>query len=376
MANIFGQPLITNVGRDMLLAVGAGNNTTIVYTNAAMFDQSINNFDAQQAAALTELSGQRMVAPIGLVSHKDTHVTVSTSFSNKGLKDSITFNTIGWFAKLHTSDGDGKEQLLAITPATSQGYLAAQSPDGESTQSIDMRLYMAIANDAKITIQANEDGVVYQAGLQQALEDQSNIFGAKLANAGKVKTISLNGGTPTQPDANGNINLSIQNEDVSGLASKTDLDKLRQDISSGNIGTYSKATLDGLLLAKADKSDTYTKEQTDTRITSVLSTNKYVNSLNGQQADTNGDLTLKGTKVSGWDFSAPETVKTTAGVDVTSLDAMTADDLRKIISKFIGVENEIQEIKGTALFGKTFRTEDEAMAYNATHSNTVCFVQN
>lgn len=374
MAAKFNQPLITNVGREMLIDVGASRGT-ITYTNAIMFDQSVNNLDEQQIQAVTELNGQKMSVPIGEVSRNDNSVTLSASFSNKGVTKDITFNTVGWFAKTNTTGGDGKEHLLAISPASTQGYLAAQSPDGNSTQSIDLHLYMAISNDANITIQANEDGVVYQDDLKTALQNQDNIFDAKLANAGQVKKINFDG-KDYNPDSNGVITMNSKDDDLTGFASKEDLAKLRQDITTGSIGNYSKATLDQLLLAKANASDVYTKPQTDAKIQSVLSDSKYVNNINGQQADDTGKITVTGTKVSQWDFSGPDTVQTTAGADVTSLDAMTADDLRKIISKFMGVENEIKEIKDTALFGKVFKDEDSAMAWNANHPNDVCIIQN
>lgn len=374
MAAKFNQPLITNVGREMLIDVGASQGT-ITYTNAIMFDQSVNNLDEQQIQAVTELNGQKMSVPIGEVSRNGNSVTLSASFSNKGVTKDITFNTVGWFAKTNTTGSDGKEHLLAISPASTQGYLAAQSPDGNSTQSIDLHLYMAISNDANITIQANEDGVVYQDDLKAALQNQSNIFDAKLANAGQVKKINFDGKDYT-PDGNGVITMNSKDDDLTGFASKEDLAKLRNDITTGSIGNYSKATLDQMLLAKANASDVYTKPQTDAKIQSVLSDNKYVNNINGQQADDTGKITVTGTKVSQWDFSGPDTVQTTAGADITSLDAMTADDLRKIISKFMGVENEIQEIKDTALFGKVFKDEDSAMAWNAKHPNDVCIIQN
>lgn len=70
---------------------------------------------------------------------------------------------------------------------------------------------------------------------------------------GKVKTVSLNGGTKLDPDISGNIDLSVPNPDLSGYAKKTDIPQA-PDLS----GYAKKTDLDlkadkTALDAKADK---------------------------------------------------------------------------------------------------------------------------
>ena len=53
-----------------------------------------------------------------------------------------------------------------------------------------------------------------------------------LAGAGKMKTISVNGGTKVAPDASGNADLTINEPDISGKADKTDLQNLSNRVTA------------------------------------------------------------------------------------------------------------------------------------------------
>lgn len=83
---------------------------------------------------------------------------------------------------------------------------------------------------------------------------------------GKVKTVSLNGGTKLDPDISGNIDLSVPNPDLSGYAKKTDIPqapdlsvyakKTDLDLKADKTALDSKADLsyvDAQLNKKADK---------------------------------------------------------------------------------------------------------------------------
>lgn len=56
---------------------------------------------------------------------------------------------------------------------------------------------------------------------------------SKLAEAGKVKTISLNGGDKVAPDDSGNIDVTVPKPDLSGYATSNDLSEMVQAVNQG-----------------------------------------------------------------------------------------------------------------------------------------------
>ena len=251
----FNDPVITDIGRKMLIDLGKSNGT-IVYTKAVLYGQVIRNLDAEAARKLTSLSDPKKEAPIGIrdADTSDNTVSVEVSFSNEDLKDDITFNSLGWFAKIEDQQGkQSSEVLLAVTSTAQPEVLAAGSPNHLSNASIDIELDMALSNAAKVELTVNQAGIIHKSDLDNAIHDVnknvdeklgklSNSVGQKdkeqqaqikqvkkdledkIATAGKVKTINN-----ISPDANGNILLdptidTITNYDFdNGSAHSVDL---------------------------------------------------------------------------------------------------------------------------------------------------------
>lgn len=84
----------------------------------------------------------------------------------------------------------------------------------------------------------------------------------KVAEAGKVKSVSVNGGTPAQPDGNGNVNLvvpagekgdkgdtgNVEFEDLADLVAL-----LVNDLTTGGVGNFLSAEMGKRLKAKVDE---------------------------------------------------------------------------------------------------------------------------
>lgn len=160
--------LLTNAGRQIFLEAGDGLGT-IVYTRATLSSQKLvdvngNEFDNNTVREINNLADDLKEGQIKLGKIADDHFEVIADFNNENQFSDISFNTIGWYARLDTvgSDGgttEGKEVLMVITEMTDQPTtLPACSTDGLSTQSISIELDMAISNaaDIKMTAERND----------------------------------------------------------------------------------------------------------------------------------------------------------------------------------------------------------------------------
>ena len=160
--------LLTTAGRRIFLEAGDGLGT-IVYTRATLSSQKLvdvngNEFDNNTVRGINNLADDLKEGQIKLGKIADDHFDVIADFNNENQFSDISFNTIGWYARLDTvgSDGgttEGKEVLMVITEMTDQPTtLPACSADGLSTQSISIELDMAISNaaDIKMTAERND----------------------------------------------------------------------------------------------------------------------------------------------------------------------------------------------------------------------------
>ena len=160
--------LLTTAGRRIFLEAGDGLGT-IVYTRATLSSQKLvdvngNEFDNNTVREINNLADDLKEGQIKLGKIADDHFDVIADFNNENQFSDISFNTVGWYARLDTvgSDGgttEGKEVLMVITEMTDQPTtLPACSTDGLSTQSISIELDMAISNaaDIKMTAERND----------------------------------------------------------------------------------------------------------------------------------------------------------------------------------------------------------------------------
>lgn len=206
----FKDTIITDLGRKLLLKIGAGEGE-IAYTKAVLFGQSVTNMQDDEVRKLTQLQDKKMETHVAVTPPKDNTLTVSASFVNSALTQDITFSSVGWFAK---NNEDNVEILLGISPSIDPQTLAAGSPDHRSTASIDIELAMAISDAAKVDLTVNEIGVAYISDVNAAIEKLKTEYDPKIAEAGKVKGATINGGNIVAPDAKGILNLVVDSEQI------------------------------------------------------------------------------------------------------------------------------------------------------------------
>lgn len=321
----FNDPVITDIGRKMLIDLGKSKGT-IVYTKAVLYGQVIRNLDAEAARKLTSLSDPKKEAPIGIrdADTSDNTVSVEVSFSNEDLKDDITFNSLGWFAKIEDQQGkQSSEVLLAVTSTAQPEVLAAGSPNHLSNASIDIELDMALSNAAKVELTVNQAGIIHKSDLDNAIHDVnknvdeklgklSNSVGQKdkeqqaqikqvkkdledkIATAGKVKTINN-----ISPDANGNILLdptidTITNYDFdNGSAHSVDLKLSDSHVLGQSVLTAIRNRLNAREVVLNKKindgiNNTYSKVEIDSKVAQA----GKVKTVDGISPDSNGNIDI------------------------------------------------------------------------------------
>lgn len=249
----FGKTLITNSGRKMLVEVD-GAKGQLTYTRAALFKQDIKGLAEEDQIALSELSGQQIETPLEVTQIQDTTITVSASFNNSKVSQDLPFNTIGWFAKTSV---DNTEQLMAVTPSLAEQTLVA-GVEGASTSALDIDMVVGRSHNTTVVLSPNQAGVVSSKQLEAVVErtkielaastdeklkskvDKSEIYprdkiDEMLSQAGKLKKISVNGGSPVEPDAAGVANIDIKEPDLSGFETKEDAQRqLAKKVESVN----------------------------------------------------------------------------------------------------------------------------------------------
>jgi hypothetical protein len=175
--------ILTNTGRKTFLQLVDGTGT-LVYTRAVLSSQPMNDSNGRPLAneiiaSYNNLSNDLKDGKLQLSPATGNHFEVIANFDNKNQQHDISFNAIGWYARIDTNNNGqiakGPEVLIAISPTTSDSeILAAGSPDGLSTQVISAALGITLSDAANISMKVNDISYVTRAELdawQTKIED-------------------------------------------------------------------------------------------------------------------------------------------------------------------------------------------------------------
>ena len=165
---------------------------------------------------------------------------------------------------------------------------------------------------------------------------------------GKLKQISINGGTPIDPDDNGLVNLDIPKTDLSGLETKLDAksahDTLTASITSTRNGLSNdiKNTQDSLT---ADIKATHDSLSTDIKTArDALSADiaKRVLTVNEKSPNSSGNVVLT-------DFDHPTQVFNGTTVNLNTLTATGLYELRNVT-----IQNSLNSLPGFTQLNATY----------------------
>ena len=165
---------------------------------------------------------------------------------------------------------------------------------------------------------------------------------------GKLKQISINGGTPIDPDDNGLVNLDIPKTDLSGLETKSDAksahDTLTASITSTRNGLSGdiKATHDSLTADIKNAQESLTSDIKTARDGLSADIAKRVLTINEKKPDQSGNVVLT-------DFDHPTQVFNGTTVNLNTLTATGLYELRNVT-----IQNSLSSLPGFTQLNATY----------------------
>lgn len=236
MSTIRDPAVITTAGRQMMTAGG-----DISYTKAVLYGQDISHLTKEQLAGLTSIGSPLLTVPVGISDKNDvganTTVVLEATFQNANLKADLPYTAVGFFAKR----GDDAEKLVLVGVANSGAYLVATSPDGVTTDSLDIKVAIAIGDATSVTAVVDPAGSVTPATLNGAINNLSHDITEKL-DANQDSTAKK---LDTKADK------TAVADQLATKANQSDLDKTNAEV----VKKADSADVTAQLDTKADKTD-------------------------------------------------------------------------------------------------------------------------
>lgn len=292
----YNKTILTNAGIDLARRANKGT-ATFQLTRGASSTDNLSGKTVEELQNLTQLpSIQQSVVlsdVINTVDNPDTVLGVRMTFDNQNLKTGYNVHTIGIYAK-----EPGKNEILyGIATAKSPEYI----PDfGEQTLfKFDFLMYLVIGRTDKVTVEVSPDDVYRKKDTYNKTEIDTKVSDVVSNLNKKDAEILKNLNDYKQENKTYHQNLEQQiskNFDTKAdkttvnqqLATKADKSNTytKDEVNSRISSKADKSYVDGELSKKADKATTYTKDEVNNKIAG------QVKSVNGHRADGNGEVTL------------------------------------------------------------------------------------
>ena len=250
MSAIRDPATITKTGRQMVTAGG-----DITYTKAVLYGQDISHLTKEQVEGLTSIGDPLVTVPIGISDKNDdgngTTVVLEATFQNSNLKADLPYKAVGFFAK----KDDGDEKLVLVGVATDGAYLAATSPDGVSTDSLDIKIAVAVGDASNVTAVVDPAGSVTPATLNGAISKATHNLTDKINTKADKTDLDSQIGIVTKSVSDLSDTVKANKDDTDkALATKAD----KADLDKTNATVATKASTEDVntqLATKANSKD-------------------------------------------------------------------------------------------------------------------------
>lgn len=304
----YNKTILTNEGIDLARRANKGT-ATFSLTRGVSSTDNLSGKTVEELQNLTKLpSIQQSVILSDVVNttdNPDTVLGIRITFDNQNLKTGYNVHTVGIYAK-----EPGKDEILyGIATAKTPEYI----PDfGEQTLfKFDFLMYLVIGRTDKVTVEVSPDDVYRKKDTYNKTEvdDKVDKAVAKLDKKDAELLKSLNDFKQENSTYHTNFEKSVTDR-LDTKADKTAVEQqlgtkadksntyTKDDVNSKVAPKADKGYVDSELNKKADKATTYTKTEVDSKIAG------QVKSVNGHTADANGAVTLptlKATTLTGYD---------------------------------------------------------------------------
>lgn len=292
----YNKTILTNEGIDLARRANKGT-ATFSLTRGVSSTDNLSGKKVEELQNLTQLpSIQQSVILSDVVNttdNPDTVLGIRMTFDNKNLKTGYNVHTVGIYAK-----EPGKDEILyGIATAKTPEYI----PDfGEQTLfKFDFLMYLVIGRTDKVAVEVSPDDVYRKKDTYNKTEIDEKVDKAvaKLDKKAAELLKSLN----DYKQENATYHTNFEKSVTDRLGTKADKTTVEQQLGAkaDKSNTYTKdevnskvapkadkGYVDSELNKKADKATTYTKTEVDSKIAG------QVKSVNGHTANANGAVTL------------------------------------------------------------------------------------
>lgn len=331
MSAIRDPATITKTGRQMVTAGG-----DITYTKAVLYGQDISHLTKEQVEGLTSIGDPLVTVPIGISDKNDdgngTTVVLEATFQNSNLKADLPYKAVGFFAK----KDDGDEKLVLVGVATDGAYLAATSPDGVATDSLDIKIAVAVGDASNVTAVVDPAGSVTPATLNGAISKATHDLTDKINTKADKTDLDSQIGIVTKSVSDLSDTVKANKDDTDkALATKAD-----------------KATVESALSTKANQSDLdktnaeVAKKASTTDVNSQLATKADAKDVTDALAlkDDTVDVDKKISNVTNSVNSLSSTVTSNKSATDTALG--TKANANDVANSFEEVRNRVKKLEG------------------------------
>lgn len=347
MSAIRDPATITKTGRQMVTAGG-----DITYTKAVLYGQDISHLTKEQVEGLTSIGDPLVTVPIGISDKNDdgngTTVVLEATFQNSNLKADLPYKAVGFFAK----KDDGDEKLVLVGVATDGAYLAATSPDGVSTDSLDIKIAVAVGDASNVTAVVDPAGSVTPATLNGAISKATHDLTDKINTKADKTDLGSQIGIVTKSVSDLSDTVKANKDDtdkaLATKADKADLDPLatKADVAS-DVKTLNDAIDTKASQADLDKTNaTVATKASTTDVNSQLATKADAKDVTDALAlkDDTVDVDKKISNVTNSVNSLSSTVTSNKSATDTALG--TKANANDVANSFEEVRNRVKKLEG------------------------------
>lgn len=304
----YNKTILTNAGIDLARRANKGT-ATFQLTRGVSSTDNLSGKTVEELQNLTTLpSIQQSVILSDVVNttdNPDTVLGIRMTFNNQNLKTGYNVHTVGIYAK----EPDKNEILYGIATAKTPEYIPDFSE--QTLFKFDFLMYLVIGRTDKVTVAVSPDDVYRKKDTYNKTEIDAKVSDAvsKLNNKDAEILKSLN----DYKQENNTYHQNLEQQISINFDTKADKTTVEQQLGTkaDKANTYTKdevnskvapkadkGYVDSELNKKADKATTYTKDEVNSKIAG------QVKSVNGHTANASGAVTLptlKATTLTGYD---------------------------------------------------------------------------
>ena len=304
----YNKTILTNEGIDLARRANKGT-ATFSLTRGVSSTDNLSGKTVEELQNLTTLpSIQQSVIlndVVNTTDNPDTVLGIRMTFNNQNLKTGYNVHTVGIYAK----EPDKNEILYGIATAKTPEYIPDFSE--QTLFKFDFLMYLVIGRTDKVTVEVSPDDVYRKKDTYNKTEIDAKVSDAvsKLNNKDAEILKSLN----DYKQENNTYHQNLEQQISINFDTKADKTTVEQQLGTkaDKANTYTKdevnskvapkadkGYVDSELNKKADKATTYTKDEVNSKIAG------QVKSVNGHTANASGAVTLptlKATTLTGYD---------------------------------------------------------------------------